>query len=623
MVARILLLLAVFVAVAALFAPSQSHSPARAASTASPYKPFAPTLWPAGTKRTYRTSFHSQTSVVLRHTESGTLGGHVDLEGDLAIVSHGAKDGGPLSLSVTWSALRRADVEALDRSLVSGNAAALAPAVVEIEPDGRLVTIGFAPGAAALARMVQRAFVVELAAVIEGGVGSRPDVRTAAGRAEVERANGIFTRTRYVELDAIGPPASLELQSHGKVTLDANGAVATAEHTEHIDAEADDERQVSDLDVATRVELTLLRTDHEAANPAPAVDLELVAATSPSDKQRAASLAQRAAGVSVESVKEDLRLAALFPRTGETAWVWRDSAWLELHADESAALIAYAERELSPFGLAAAIDLVVVAGTTAGQTALLALLERVQARDDGIFEMTVQHVEHLRAPRPEIFAFVTRAYAAAGDANAPSQRRVACAYSLGALARRSLEQRAKSASTNGDRPKCANGGDCSADEAVARLEHDLAAVTTERGRIALLRALGNAGQSASFASVAPHRRAAEVDVRRASAAAMRNMEGGLVVDALLELAADPDGGVAAEAFESLFRKQLDDADFGAIERLVQEGRVHEEAHAALIDGLVVNRDAHPAATAILVTLLSSSQASARNKAKIENILRRG
>lgn len=618
------------VLVALSWATRESRAPqAVAASVAD--APFAATLWPAGTKRTYRSAFHSETRIGLRNTAAGTLGGTVDLEGDLAIVSHGKKENGLLTLSFSWVTMRRAEVAALEHTLTGGGdpaatAATAATAVVEVEPDGRLVTLGFARGTPALARLVERSVTTEILAVIEGALGTRADVRTSSGRASVERASGNFFRTGYVELDAIGPPKSVDAESLGKVTRDASGAVVTAEHAEKVSAEADDEHHVEGVDLTTRLELALIRTElDETARRSLPADVELVSTATSTESQRAASLARRSEGVTAATVKEDLRMASLFPRAGETSWMWRDSAWLELNPHASAELLAYAEKELGAIGLAAAVDLVVVSGTASGQTSLLALLQRKEKdHGDGVFEMVVQHVEHLRAPRPEIFAFVTRAYASAGGIDAPSPRKGACAYALGAMARRSLELRPK-APLLGERPACTEGanGDCSADVAVARLERELGETRTERGREILLRALGNAGQSSSFSRVAPHARSTSADVRRATAAAMRNMQGSAVVDALLVLCSDSDASVASEAFQSLFRKELDDADLETIERLVTEGRVPQEAHATLIDGLVVQRETHPLANGILLALLGSEHASARDKMKIESILRRG
>jgi hypothetical protein len=600
---------------------SRDRAPASSHVDQAPSAPFASGAWPAGATRTYQARFRSKSALTLQGLggeSASKLAGTIDLEGDLVLRSHGTEEK-RLVLAIEWAALRQATLDTFDRPLTTAAVDELraARAVVRLDPDGHLVSIGFVENATPLARHVQRAIVTELAAVAEGVWGSQPLVDTSLGRAQVQRVRGAsFTRTSYAELDAIGAPSESHVEGSGTGALGEHGSLQRLLHDERVSAEPPAESPIDALSAETHLELTFTKIEHEA--PAAATDTkpEPVRPAQPSDQSRTASLERRASGVTAETVFADLRMAALLPRAQETKWTWHDSAWLELHPEAAEPLLRRAEAELPLTGIAAAYDVLVISGTPAAQAALVGSLERVRGKADHTFEILVQHIAHLRAPKPEVFAAIALEY---GRSRENLDRRRACGYTLGALVRRSIEARSP-VMPAGDRPKC-EGTDCAPEEVLAALERDLARETDERQRVMLLRALGNAGQTSSFRAVAPHAKSADAETRRAVADALRNMESGEVVDLLLALASDSDGDVASIAFQSLFRKALDASDWDAIEQLVRSDRVPGDAHFALVSGLAARRLEMPRASAVLLVLMTNERTSPRVKMQIENILR--
>ena len=372
--------------------------------------------------------------------------------------------------------------------------------------------------------------------------------------------------------------------------LDERGVVKHVLHDERISAEPGAASPVDSLAAETHLELTFKSGTNERPLPLPETKPEPIRPVEPSEQSRTASLERRAAGVTFDSVLADLRMAALLPRAGETKWTWHDSAGLELNPQEAEPLLLRAEAELPLTGVAATYDVLVISGTAASQTALLGSLERQRSKTDHTFEILVQHVGQLRAPSPEVFASISLEYARSRD---NLDRRRACGYTLGALARSAIETRPP-VMTGADRPRC-KGLECAPEEVLATLERDLARATDDQERVMLLRALGNGGQTSSFRAVAPHAKSVDPDTRRAVADALRNMEGDAVVDLLLGLAADSNGDVASMAFQSLFRKALDSPDWDVIEQLVQRDLVAEDACSALVNGLTSRRPETPRA----------------------------
>lgn len=572
----------------------------------------------AGASATYSATLRVASSVELPGL-AAPLGSRVEVDGDLALEAHGSEPAGRV-ISLRWTAIRRASLKAMGKPSDAALADELraAPAVLVIAPGPHLAELRLGEGATPAARVIQRALAVEIAAAAEGVWGTSDAVDTSIGRARVQRGGGGFSHATYTELDALGAPEDVRVESVGRGSL-KGPHLADLAHDEVVTATGGGPR----VDAATselHLALHLLGATTQAPRPAPRAAAEPLKAAPPPAESRAASLERRAGGVTLETAFADLRTAAVLPREAGTAWVWRDAAWLELHPEQAAPLLARAEAELSTTGLAAGFDVTVVSGTATGQRALVASLERVRPREDGTFELLIQRLAHLKEPTTETLAFVARAH---DEAKAPA-RRGAAAYTLGALARHALDAEARADGApraGGSGAPCASAP-CAARRAVTTLEEDLGRAQTDADRVTALRAIGNGGQSSSFRIVAPHARSSDADVRRATAAAVRNMEGGEVVDLLLVLAADADGGVVREALSSLFRKGLDEDDWKALGAIVEAGRMPSDAHATLVQSLTTRTDDDPHAEAILLQLLASESVAPRIKLQIESALRR-
>lgn len=571
-----------------------------------------------GTIASYTASLSVVSSAALPGLAS-PLASRIDVEGDVTLEAHGTEAAGRV-ISLRWTAVRRAALEALGKPSEAALEAELraAPAVLVLGPGAHLVELRIAEGASPAARTVQRALATEIAATAEGVWGTADVVHTSLGRARVQRAGAGFSHADYTELDAVGVPEEVRVESVGRGARQGS-IVADLVHDEVVSATGAGPR-VEAVTSELHLALHLLRSSSGPARAAPAAAMEPEQPTPPPAEARAASLERRAAGVTAQSAFADVRTAGLLPREAGTAWVWRDAAWLELHPEAAAPLVARAEAELSIVGLAAAFDVIVVSGTPGSQRALVASLERLRTRTDGAFEILIQRLGHLREPTAETLGFVAREHE---EGKTPA-RRGAAAYALGALARHALAAEPGVEGAPRDAPPTApcESAPCWARRGLATLEGELARAATVDERVTALRAIGNGGQSASFGAVAPHARSSDVDVRRAVAAAVRAMEGGPVVDLLLELARDADGGVAREALSSLFRKVLDDDDWKALEALVDGGLVPSDAHSTLIQGLATRSDDEAHAEAVLAKLLVSDRVSPRLKLQIESRLQR-
>lgn len=574
---------------------------------------FAEAAWPMGRARTYRVDFRMKSAVTLRSGETSNLGAGMAIEGDLKLRSHGL-EGGQIVLSAEWTEVRSASMEAFERQLSPQIATELvaARAVLHLDADGHLGAMGIVPGATPLSRHMVRALLTEIAATAETRWGTRDIIDTSLGQARVVRGEDRWQRTGYVLVDALGAPTESNVTSTVAGALDG-GMFTRLASDETMSASATSGPVAL---VAGEVHLGMEAKGaaaQEGSAPPPETRPESIRPLASNADQRAASLEQRSKGVSAESVFDDVRQVALFPKSQETAWLWRDSAWLELNPNESARLIERAERELGLMGTAAAFDAVVTAGTEEGQRALLASLERHRDRSDPQpFFHLVQHVGHLRDPAPELFAFVALTYATAeGD------RRLACAYTLGAMARRSLELRPP------DTIPAREGRPfryVPAEDVLTTLEHDLGKAKTNEEREMLIRALGNGGQTRSFSSVAPHAESADADIREAVASSLRNMEGGPVVDTLIKLTADTDGSVATAAIESLFRKSLDESDWRSLESIVTSDTLASDARLPLVNKLAPLRSEIPTALTMLRIIRDSVRTHPKLRMQVESLL---
>lgn len=568
----------------------------RSSPTEPAYAPFGA----AGTRALYRVSWKTDATASLERA-TDALATKLELDGELQIDTF--RDG--RVIAVRWTALDRALGEALTQPLATPDALAAqlkqAETVVVLDERGQVMELGFSSATTPLARHVQRALVLELLAQVAAGPGGRDVVDTALGRARVTRVitgrTIATTRASYDELDAFPlglDGATAEIDARGEVATETDGSIARVTSHEALSLEAG-HGMISGFQSTTSITATLSSRVRDPSIVMPAYVPATVRAAPAGTYDRRASLERRSLGVTAETLHADVRSASLFPRAGSTQWIWRDAAYLELHPEAAAPLLASAT-SLGTKGLAAAFDIVVIAGTEAGQDALVAALKRPEAQTEEAFVVLVQRLAFLAKPRPSLVAFVAREHVR----YAGTDRGRAAAYTLGALARNVAV----------DDPHTA--------QLIANdIVKDLGVAETAADRVALLAALGNAGLSSTATAVIAHAKDKDVAIRRAVASALRRMEGSPVVDALLALSVDPAPEVTTVALDSLLRKQLDDADWTLLSQHVAGGRIHADAHGPLVNALATRRGEGPQPDAVLGAMLASEHVSVDVKQRIE------
>ena len=570
--------------------------------------PPPPETWPADTVSTYAVDWRTRASASVAVQGKAELGSDIAAKGQLAIRSYGNKNGSTL-LGMKWTKVDAASAIAMGRELVSGAELAKqladADTIVAVDAVGRVLDVRFSAGTTPLARSVLRALVLEVCAEIAAASGEG-DVETALGHAQVTRTDGgaqvMTRRTRYDSLaafpDGVDPTAEGTLDANGEVDVGADNAIVAIKSNEAVTI-GGVSGPTEGFQSKTDLSATLLGRKKDALG-APPDYAPAEPRSARKEEDRRASLQRRAVGVTYESLFADVRMVSVLPRAEATSWIWHDGAFLELHPEYAEKLLEQASRELDLTGQAAAFDIVVVSGTAQAQKALEAALKAWAQRDDHTYVVLVQRVGYLRRPSIDTLAFVDAEYAK----HRGTDRGRACAYALGALAAAGRDEQAEKSNA-----------------IVTELVGDLAKAKSDDDRSALVRGLGNAGYPTTIGAIVAHRGSESADVRAAVAAALRKVDGPPVVDALLELVTDRDAVVAATAFASLFRKELDDATWARLHELFDARKISSSAHETLLSGLSARRGESPQVTAILVAIIASPDVDSSVRQRAESILR--
>lgn len=578
--------------------------------------PFAEGAWPKGSRTSYHLAWKTNARATIEgphkdktddtKADSKNLRGletAFDVEGDLDVESHGLQKDG-LALGLRWAKLDRAKADALGKPVAGPGELETqlrdAAMVVVLEPGGHVKEIGFSDGASPLARLVSRAIALDFTAEIAAASGKVDVVDTAIGRARLTRDPNDARKTSrsYEELDAFpnGFGSATKVDAKGEVSTSTGGVVERIASNEVVAATGD--QAVSGFDTSTSLTAKLLgRTKTDAPFPAYA-KASIRPRIEDAGYDRHASLERRSLGVTPETMHADVRAAALFPRLVTTEWVWRDSAYLELHPEEAGPLLDRAAPLGTP-ALAAAFDIVVIAGTDEGQAALVRALASPAAESEEAYITLVQRTAFLWSPTPEIVAVVGRDRARFRG----TDRGQAATYTLGSLAHAVAREAPEVAS-----------------QIVRDLEGDLAAAKNSAERVALLAALGNAGLAQSDGAITAHARDMDPLVRASVAHALRKIPTDDAVATLEELISDPEPDVAGNALDSLLRRELDDEDWSLLSRRVTDGAVRTEAFASLVNGLNRRRGDDPRAEGVLVAMATSPIVPPDVKQRIENML---
>ena len=565
--------------------------------------------WPADTTTTYQVDWRTRASANVAVEGRAELGSDVRTEGELVVHSYGLRNGATL-LGVRFGKLSVADAVALGRPLAPSAELKKqlldADVVVSVEGAGTVRDMRFSKGTTALARTVLRALVLEMCAQIAPSSGDG-EVETALGRANVTHTtdgNTVTTsRTRYSSLiafpDGVDPGADGKLDAHGKVEMNAEHAVRSIHGTEEI-VIGNAGGAVEGFQSKTELTATLADRKKTPSLSAPEYAPDAPQKRKEGDNERAESLRRRSMGVTRETVFSDIRTASLLPKQGATAWIWHDSAFLELHPEETQPLLEHASLGLDLSGQAAAFDIVVISGTPGAQSSLLGAMRTWAGKDPQSYIILIQRLGFLRHPTADMLAFVSseRARLLGTD-----QGR-ACAFALGALAAAAREK------------------DLDAAKAiVASLAADLATSTSDEDRDALVRGLGNAGFESSLDAILSQRASESEDVRVAVATSLRRIQGRRTQDALLGLVMDPQPRVAREALESLFRRPLDADGWTALHKAFDDGRIATEAYETLLNGLSAKRHESPQVIALLVAMVASPTLDSQVRQRAESVLR--
>jgi hypothetical protein len=565
--------------------------------------------WPADTTTTYQVDWRTRTSANVAVEGRAELGSDIRTEGELVVHSYGLRNGSTL-LSVKFGKLGVAEAVAMGRPLAPSDDLKKqlleADAVVSMEGAGTVRDIRFSRSTTPLARTVLRALVLEMCAQIAPSSGDG-EVETALGRANVTHAtdgNTVTTsRTRYSSLvafpDGVDPSADGKLDAHGKVEMSAEHAVRSIHGTEEI-VIGNAGGAVEGFQSRTELTATLSERKKTPSLSAPEYAPDAPQKHKEGDNERAESLRRRSMGVTGETVFSDVRVASLLPKQGATAWIWHDSAFLELHPEEAPLLLDRASKSLDLNGQAAAFDIVVISGTPAAQSALLSAMRSWAGASEPSYIVLIQRLGFLRHPTAEMLAFVaserTRLWG--------TDQGRACAFALGALAAAAREK------------------DLDAAKAiVASLAADLQKATLDADRDALVRALGNAGFESSLDAILSQRASESADVRVAVATALRRIQGRRTQDALLGMVVDQEPRVAREALESLFRRPLDADGWTGLHKAFDQGQIPKDAYETLLSGLSAKRHESPEVIGLLVAIVASPAVDSQVRQRAESVLR--
>lgn len=323
--------IAVGITATAWLATRPSPSPASATSVATGDASASAPEWALGVERTYDVTWKSASHASLAAVPdaSAPLSSDLDLHAELVVRSDGEQAGATV-LVARLTKIDRARVSALGRDLLPTVDAARSElgdrdAVVE------LVDVRFAPDAPAIFRGMMRAMMAELIAELgEPGV-----VETAIGRARIEKrpdpkdgARALTRRTRYESLEALpnglSDDGNQAVVANGVVERDPKHAVVRISSDEAVRI-VEPEGPLRWFDATSSIAFALVRAETRALPALPTFPANSAEAPT-DDASRAASLARRSSGVTLDGVLADVHIRGLLPRIGTTEWIWRDVA---------------------------------------------------------------------------------------------------------------------------------------------------------------------------------------------------------------------------------------------------------------------------------------------------------
>jgi len=557
-------------------------------------------------------------------TTNGTLDSKVGIDGDLVVSSYG-KEGEQLFLAARFENLTRADVIALGKPLLPTKESArqeLEGRSVEIfvKPStGEITRVRFHPHDSALFRHLMSAVVTELdfriatptgpaSANLDGPSGRGP-VRFATNGATPRQITR--TRERYDELGAwpIGELPPQKLSNTGHVAIDPkSGTIDEIVETEKLEAARSSSQRP---DVTSDTSFALKKKATRNGTPPRRTGFEDVGVSAlaarmdagESEEARKARLEERTAGMSLETIVDDIHIAAALPKGRSTRWGWLAMGYLELHPEKCNELVARME-PLDAQGKGLTIDVLVSTGTKEAQAALV----RAFAEDSPVIKagtpeeaILFMRLGFLTAPTKETADFVAERYAKAkAKDDIPMTR--SSAIALGDLI---------SAVAKTDRIRARELDDA--------LVLDLYAAKDVNDRSILIRALGNAALEEDAIAIRLQSHDPEPAVRTAVATALRRFDSPEVHRTLIELMGDERVGVQSSAISAFDRKQLTENELDQILQLVETKKIHSTNMQSFLN-FMSKRKKMPTGRIILEVLAKQPELDPQARARANQLL---
>ncbi|HEY8039612.1 MAG TPA: HEAT repeat domain-containing protein [Polyangiaceae bacterium] len=549
--------------------------------------------WVAGSA--YRYSLRVRSEQHARPTAGGAGGGvdgMLDLAGDLVVRCYDAWPAG-FRLGVSLDRLKTASVVVGGASVVPHLAALGGEAFVVTDEHGRLASVRYRKDAADAFRAVMPDVIALLAVTLPAQAAATWETSEAT-MLGVARTRYVVadeppwrlarTRLGYDELLALprGARPEATVQSQDEIRLGATAVPERLSIDERVLA-----RPALDERVEARLELAGVTSFTPALPPEAELDREAPgrrAASGPVEEQMLRQLAGDMSLRRLEALAFGQRAGARLPPGTVTAAV----AMLKLDPALCGALVEMFERpEASLATRALLLDLLASAGHGQAQAAMRDALSSPAARADATgYGILLQRLGMVLAPGRETVDFAYAAYTGArGDA------RAAAAFALGA--------------TLGAR------GPARADPALERyadrLRADLRAAGTGESRVALLAALGNAGDPHDAALIDGYAHDADAGVRRQAALSLRREHTPEARSTLFAMLGDPEASVGSAALSSLADEGLAGDDARMLAGMVGTPGLPGELNEPLLTVVGADPKAHPDETAaVLRAILATS-----------------
>lgn len=585
--------------------------------------------WPAGTWLRYDLDLTADnTTVFVRAPDDlpagqevrGEMGAVVRLDGDVLLRSYEVR-GDATVLGLSFTALRRHEIRVMGQALLPDAASVLGhEALVLVGALGEVRHVAFRDDAPYLFRnLVQLVLGETQVRLAGGGLGSwtvpeRTQHGTAPTRYDVAHPGPEGTtleksRNDYDELQALAhhPDGARHTASaHGKVRVHRDGYLQWLFLEETVRASDASGAPLLDatgtvrfalveagrFDLATRPDPDTFTVSYDQGEPA--VDEALA------ERQHRE---QRIAGLTPEQLLDTLTAHA---RAGSVPdhnrFLWRATALLREHPELCEDLRRMiVDPTMSSNGRALLLDLLVGAGTPAAQAALRAALSTGSVQEDRYYGLLYQRFALVKHPDEQTLAQLADQYEQPGPEGAR-----AATMALGAAAGQLREH-----------GEAERGG-----PVAERLKEDLAEADDPAVQEALVAALGNAGFPAHAELLAAYHDSGSVDVRMATAAALRKMKDPESRSTLVTMATDADVMVQRQALRTLARQDLSHEDLERLLERVRDMRVNERTYHELVTVLTPYLERDELAERILRLMLTQELEDDRVKGRIRALLQR-